>query len=458
MSQHSRRRFLNRVAASLSTSLISTAFTSLQGRIAHADHLERKLYGELHPVLDQTTGLPLIRLPEGFRYTSYGWTNQPLASGVKTPGDHDGMAVIAEDEDTITLCRNHEVMAPGVAFWREHHYDPFGSGGCTNLTFDRHNEAFVTAWESLAGTMKNCAGGATPWHTWLSCEETLDGPETTFEDGSQNPLTQPHGFVFEVPVCGQKEPKPLLSLGRFVHEAVAVDPSSHTVYLTEDTGTAGFYRMTPERAMDIASFGRFEMMRVKQRDDVRSGVKTGQLFDVSWVEIPDRLRAHSPGTKDGLGVYRQGKDQGGLTFARLEGVAIHDGKVFITATSGGNAKAGQVWEYNPELEQLKLIFESPSPDVLDMPDNMCIRVRGELLLCEDGTRVPQRLQILTTDGLLCPFAENNIVLDQLHGHRGDFRNSEWAGATFSKDGTWLFVNIQKPGVTLAITGPWKHLH
>jgi uncharacterized protein len=468
MSPHSRRHFLDRVAstvsaaslgsASLSTSLIATAFTSLRGRIAHADDLNRKLYGELYPVLDQTTGLPLIRLPKGFRYTSYGWTNQPLASGSKTPSDHDGMAVIAEDGDTITLCRNHEVMSPGRAFWREHHYDPFGSGGCTSLTFDRRKEVFVTAWESLAGTMKNCAGGATPWQTWLSCEETLDGPDTTFEDGSQNPLTQPHGFVFEVPVGGQKEPKPLLSLGRFVHEAVAIDPSSHTVYLTEDTGTAGFYRMTPERAMDIASFGRFEMMRVKQRDDVRSGVKPDQLFDVSWVEIPDRLRAHSPGTRDGLGVYRQGKDLGGLTFARLEGVAIHDGKVFITATSGGDAKAGQVWEYTPELEQLKLIFESPNPDVLDMPDNMCISVRGELLLCEDGTRVPQRLQILTIDGLLCPFAENNIVLEQLYGHRGDFRNSEWAGATFSKDGSWLFVNIQKPGVTFAITGPWKTLY
>ena len=93
-----------------------------------------------------------------------------------------------------------------------------------------------------------------------------------------------------------------------------------------------------------------------------------------------------------------------------------------------------------------------------MPDNMCISVRGELLLCEDGTRVPQRLQILTIDGLLCPFAENNIVLEQLYGHRGDFRNSEWAGATFSKDGSWLFVNIQKPGVTFAITGPWKTLY
>jgi secreted PhoX family phosphatase len=75
-------------------------------------------------------------------------------------------------------------------------------------------------------------------------------------------------------------------------------------------------------------------------------------------------------------------------------------------------------------------------------------------MCEDGDNPVQRLQVLTTQGRLFPFAENNIQLSGLHGHRGDFRSSEWAGATFSADGEWLFVNIQNPGVTLAITGPW----
>lgn len=198
------------------------------------------------------------------------------------------------------------------------------------------------------------------------------------------------------------------------------------------------------------------MMKVAQTLDVRKRVKAGSRFDVSWVEIPDRLRAHSPGTRDGLGVYQQGRERGGLTFARLEGVAIYDGKVFITATSGGDAEAGQVWQYDPQLEQLSLIFESPGAEVLDMPDNMCVSCRGDILLCEDGDFVPQRLQVLTPDGVLCPFAENNVVLDDLHGHSGDFRASEWAGATFTRDGEWLFVNIQTPGVTFAVTGPWRN--
>ena len=456
MTMPSRRGFFAQISGGVTAATIGTAFSELGCRIAHAAPLSGPLYGPLAPMKDEVTGLPFIRLPEGFRYWSFGWTNEPLTTGEKTPGSHDGMAVIAEQGDLVTLCRNHEVGAPGKSFWPNNAYDPFAGGGCTNVVFDRRQRQFVEAKPSLAGTVKNCAGGATPWNTWLSCEETLVGPETELNDRQANPFQLPHGFVFEVPVDGQTSPRPLRSLGRFVHEAVAVDPESHTVYLTEDAGSAGFYRMVPSDHSDIGAGGRFEMMKVAQTLDVRKRVKAGSRFDVSWVEIPDRLRAHSPGTRDGLGVYQQGRERGGLTFARLEGVAIYDGKVFITATSGGDAEAGQVWQYDPQLEQLSLIFESPGAEVLDMPDNMCVSCRGDILLCEDGDFVPQRLQVLTPDGVLCPFAENNLVLDDLHGHSGDFRASEWAGATFTRDGEWLFVNIQTPGVTFAVTGPWRN--
>ena len=455
MAAQDRRQFIARLSQGLTAAAIGSAFGELSGRIGLANTIIRERFGRLRETIDVTTGLPLLKLPEGFRYCSYGWTGEAMATAQRTPGSHDGMAIIAENGPRITLSRNHEIPWPGPAFW-EHAYDPFGAGGCTNLTFDREAEAFVDARPSLAGTVNNCAGGPTPWNTWLSCEETVVGPESVLPDKRPNPLTKPHGFVFEVPVDGQANPEPLTSLGRFVHEAVAVCPETHIVYLTEDCTVAGFYRMIPVAKNDLRSFGQFQMMAIKQNSDLRSGLKTGDRFDVTWVDIPDRLRAHSQGTQDEQGVFHQGKALGAATFARLEGVAMHDGKVFITATSGGDAKAGQVWVYDPAQETLLLLFESPSQDVLHMPDNMAVSCRGEIVLCEDGKFFPQRLQVLTTEGLLSPFGENNIHLTAAYlEHQGDFRSSEWAGATFSRDGQWLFANIQTPGVTFAITGPWS---
>ncbi len=457
MKGESRREFLNKMVGGASAAAISSAFFQFNGRVNAGDQGTAIGFGQLHEVNDATTGLPLVKLPEGFRYLSFGWTNEPLSDGRPTPGAHDGMAVISESEDEIVLCRNHEIGSPGQTFWEPaNSYDVSAGGGCTNIVFNRKLERVTSAKQSLAGTVKNCAGGATPWGSWLSCEETVVDSNTQLKNGVRNTFTKPHGFVFDVPADGQASPKPIESLGRFVHEAVAVDPKSGVVYLTEDANTAGFYRMIPNDPRDLHAGGKFQMMAAKQSQDVRTGLKSEALFDVKWVDIPDRLRAHSSGTQDGLGVFTQGKSQGALTFARLEGCAIHGGKVFITATSGGDAKAGQLWQYDPAEEQLKLIYESPSSEVLDMPDNLAVSPRGGILLCEDGDYKLQRLQVLTTNGNLFPLAVNNVQLDGLHGHRGDFRSSEWAGATFSADGKWLFVNIQTPGVTLAITGPWRN--
>ena len=124
------------------------------------------------------------------------------------------------------------------------------------------------------------------------------------------------------------------------------------------------------------------------------------------------------------------------------------------STDGGEAEAGQIWEYDPTGNRLRLVFESPSFDVLDMPDNLCVSPRGGLILCEDGSN-QSFVRGLTMDGTIFPFAKNNVVLNgEQNGFEGDFREREFAGATFSPDGRWLFFNAQSPGISFAVTGPW----
>jgi secreted PhoX family phosphatase len=158
---------------------------------------------KLEAVKDETTGLPLLQLPTGFRYLSYGWTGDPLDDGTPTPAAHDGMAVIAEKDAVLTLCRNHELSTSGMPFGSaDIVYDNLATGGCTNLHFDTANGKWLRAWSSLAGTIKNCAGGPTPWGTWLSCEETVvQGGDI---DGDKKvELSAEHGYIFEVPAVSR---------------------------------------------------------------------------------------------------------------------------------------------------------------------------------------------------------------------------------------------------------------
>jgi secreted PhoX family phosphatase len=413
-------------------------------------------YGPLRPTRDEATGLELIRLPEGFRYVSFGWTGDPLEGGAPTPSAHDGMAAIAQSGDLVTVIRNHEVSEPGPSISPvAHTYDAQAAGGCTRLIFDSAAGRLVSAGAAIGGTHRNCAGGPTPWGTWLTCEETVDDAHGTFE-GKPLPFEKDHGFIFEVPADGNSPAVPLKAMGRFVHEAVAVDPATGIVYETEDHETAGFYRFLPSVPGKLAEGGRLQMMRVERRDDTRRGMQADQSLAVSWVDIDDPLRHHTPGTNDASGVFGQGKPRGGTTFARLEGCWFGGGKVFFVSTSGGNAQAGQIWEYHPAAERLRLVFESPSASVLDYPDNITVSPRGALVLCEDGDRKAERLCGVTLDGQLFPLAENNLVLrGEKNGFRGDFTKQEWCGATFSPDGRWLFANLQTPGLTVAITGPWE---
>lgn len=446
-----RRPFLAATAAILGSWAVPASFRALA-----AERGVRRRDIVLQPVADETTGLPLLQLPEGFRYLSTGWTKDPLADGTPTPDSHDGMAVIAERDGVVTLCRNHECSGTGGAFGpREKSYDVRAEGGCTNLTFDTRRGKWGSATTSLSGTLKNCAGGPTPWGTWLSCEETvLQGGDEA--KGKVYELEQPHGYIFEVPAVGIAAPVPLKAMGRFVHEAVAVDPVTGCVYETEDRPKAGFYRFTPRKPGVLANGGRLEMMKVRGNPDLIEAADPNRVYEVSWVPIEDPDRAHSPGTQDQAGVMSQGLAQQATVFSGLEGCWWGDDVCYFISKSGGKQGTGQVWRYQPRDETLHLILESPGPHVLDNPDNVTVSPRGGLVICEDGDRSPQKLQTLSPAGVLTELAWNNLVLDgQRHGFQGDFRAEEWAGATFSPDGMWLFANLQVPGITVAITGPWE---
>lgn len=446
-----RRQFLFQ-AALLGSGAITVPLEALwrpgaAGRMAPDD----PGYGPLHPVKDEATGLPLLQLPEGFRYRSFGWTFDRLDSGTRTPGAHDGMAAFAGPGGTVTLIRNHERSA-AQAFDSELAYDANGGGGTTTITFDPNTGTVTSSRTSLAGTLRNCAGGATPWNSWLTCEETTLGP------ANDALLERNHGYVFEVPLDARPSLQPIRGMGRFVHEAVAVDPETSIVYQTEDQRRSGLYRFTPNTPRRLADGGRLQMLALDgfPRADLRRGQQAGVKRGVHWVDIAEPERVHvDPNKFDGGGVFAQGFEGGGAIFGRLEGAWYSGGRIFVTSTDGGNARMGQVWELDIREQHLRLIYESPGADVLNMPDNLVVSPRGGLVLCEDGTANPC-VHGLTRDGRIVRFARNNVVLQgERNGFVGDFRDKEFAGATFSPDGQWLFLNVQTPGFTVAITGPWE---
>ncbi|MEM7708763.1 MAG: alkaline phosphatase PhoX [Pseudomonadota bacterium] len=406
---------------------------------------------------DMATGLDLLKVPEGFRYHTLGWRNDLMADGRPTPGRHDGMAVISAGDDALVLVRNHEMVGDSGAIGpAEHSYDPAATGGTTTLRVKPTDATLLDDRVSLSGTLTNCCGGPTPWGTWLSCEEDCVDPGLIVQ-GNTVKLQQKHGFVFEVPAEGFSDAKPIKDMGQFCHEAVAVDPQSGACYLTEDRYiAAGFYRFLPNRPEDLHAGGRLQMMRVAGREQMIRGVPNRE-YDVVWVDIEDPQRGHvNPFHQDRSGVISQGLLSGGTAFSRLEGCWFDGGKIYFSSTNGGDSGLGQIFEHDIENQTVRMLYETADKSILEHPDNLTVSPNGAVVICEDGGRMGQMLLGLTRSGKLKPIARNQVNLkSERNGFEGNYMDSEWCGACFSPDGKWLFANIQKPGITVAITGPWS---
>ncbi|HMG40717.1 MAG TPA: alkaline phosphatase PhoX [Acidimicrobiales bacterium] len=478
-----RRTFLASAAAGTATAATLGGFAGFLAGPAAATPQPT-----LGPLPDERDGIVRLWLPPGFAYRSFHDTESPvvLDDGTVLPGRHDGMAAFRGPHGNVVLVRNHEVNAPGPAFGDAGKaYDPMAQGGTTTVEVTRHGEV-VSARTSLNGTQMNCSGGPMPWGSWITCEETVNGPDVgpDFTGVSNVPLTQRHGFVFEVPAHGESNREPITAAGRFLHEAVAVDPLHGVLYMTEDNFgfPSGFYRYKPKRhpllTRRIDNQGRLQMLAVVGRPgaDLAASQAPGASYRVRWVDIddPNPSFPYTPGQTAPTAndtalnhVGSQGRAQGAARFSRLEGATYDRGVVYFTSTQGGGTPepgpsdpvggwgngSGQVWAYDTLRQRLRLVYESPGPDVLDLPDNVTASPGGTLVLCEDSSG-DNYLRALTPQGKIWNLALNRLVSSTGTPRFGD----EFAGATFSPDGRTLFVNIQASrGVTFAIWGPWSRV-
>ena len=476
-----RRRFLTDAAAITAGFAGLRSFANVAGPLAWAQCSAEAGFGALI-----TDPQGLLDLPAGFSYRVFSRKGAKMDDGYFVPGKHDGMAAFAGPDNLTLLVRNHEVEGPNAKlgpfgdnnelFHRLPSgtaYDPgYGRtpmlGGTTTLVYDTKKQELVKHFLSLACTERNCAGGPTPWGSWITCEEGVarKSEEREFD----------HGYNFEVPATADiklADPIPLTAMGRFNHEAVAVDPKSGIVYQTEDRHDGVIYRYIPKTPGKLIDGGKLQALALKDKQpaDLRNwkeipqklqsggahdvpfdvtrqskrDVAIGETVEVVWLDLDD---VEAP--LDDLR-YRAFK-QGAARFARGEGMWYGNDAVYFACTTGGPNAKGQIWRYIPSKHEgtadeaqapgkLQLFIEPNDADILQHADNLCVGPAGDVIVCEDGGPVNHVLGV-TPEGKVYKLARNTM------------NNSEFAGSCFSPDGTTLFVNIQNPGLTIAITGPW----
>lgn len=440
------------------------AFSGLSRRAQAVEsyHNEIAGYGSL-----QADPAGLLDLPKGFTYQVISRAGEVMDDGFHVPSNFDGMGCFPAGAGKVVLVRNHELSLgdwSGSAAMdavplrdRLSALPHFGRsadgrvlpGGTTTLVVDVKTGRRESQFLSLAGTSTNCAGGITPWGSWLTCEETVvAAPDST----------QSHGWVFDVPSSqrGLVKPQPLTAMGRFKHEAAAVDPVTGIVYLTEDREDSLFYRFLPAQPGELARGGRLQALAFADSalpPDSRNW--SGENFvprssrSVRWVSLDD---VQSP--QDDL--RKRGNAKGAVRFARGEGIHLSARgglqEFYFTCTSGGAAKLGQVMRYVPSPNegttdeirhpgQLNLFVESSDSRVFEYGDNLTVAPWGHLIVCEDRPDKTNHLRGVAPTGKIYTLARLKA-------------NTELAGACFSPDGHVLFVNAQVPGMTLAIRGPW----
>jgi secreted PhoX family phosphatase len=488
------RREFSRLVASAATATAVAPLGLFNARMALAQGCSLASFavpgfGPVSPVLPNNTaelvdlptqgnlsGVPLISLPALFQYTAISIRGQQFSNGTAIPGAHDGMAVFQGRSSHYILVRNHELSistSTGCLTENGKQYDPFagtaagtGGGGTSTVVVDRAGRV-VEDYLSLGGTIRNCAGGPTPWNSWITCEENVTTPAT------DSRATKRHGYNFEVPSqLGEAvDPIPLVAMGRMNHEAVSVDSQTGYVYETEDRNDSVYYRFVPKKKPtgfgDLQQGGDLYAMIVKpgQRSactgeplptsvlqgtevvdtrGLRGGASAsvlpflGQPLSVEWVKLED-----VDPVADTLRFEAQQK--GAAVWFRGEGAWFHQGKHYWVCSNAGDAGEGQVWCYDPRRETVTLIVESTDENLLDGPDNMTVARDGTIYLCEDGSggtpgspNHSQRIVGVDASGGLFTFAQNLVS------------TAEFAGACFSPDGHYLYVNLQGQGVTLVI--------
>lgn len=448
----SRRQFFALAGASAAGSVLVLPLKALYARQASGLPIRGIGYGPLQP---DPNGL--LDLPPGFQYRAFSRTGDMMSDGNPVPGGHDGMAAFPGPRGSTILVRNHE-LSPSSATKaqapEDKQYDPLCRGGTTTLVVGWDGK-LIRDYVSLAGTYRNCAGGPTPWGSWISCEENTSTPDTN-TPASLNNVSKLHGYNFEVPSTAQGpvDPLPLVAMGRFNHEAVAIDPRSGIVYQTEDQGNSLFYRFIPNRPRQLQEGGVLEALVIKSMPQVntRTNFPVGEPMEVEWVRIdgvnpPSDAEAPAGADITQYGTRFQGFAKGAARFSRGEGIWYGEGEFYFCCTSGGATGLGQVWRYVPDLSgktggTIELFVEPNDQDLLDGPDNIVVAPWDDLIICEDG-RDEQFLVGITPKGELYDLARNAL------------NDNEFAGACFSPDGRTMFVNIQTPGITFAIMGPWR---